>query len=225
MKALLWGGYPGQSGGAALASVITGATAPAGRLPLTQYPAAYVNEIPMTDMALRPSAHSPGRTYKWYTGTPVFEFGTGLHYTSFGLSWAASPPSSLDIGTLVAAGKKAGGHLDRAVAHTFSVNVKNTGHVASDYVALLFRNTTAGPQPVPKKELVSFARVKGVQPGKSVTATLPVTLGELARVDERGSRVLYPGTYRIWLDTTGELSAEFKLTGQQTTILTYPQPK
>ncbi|KAF7796900.1 hypothetical protein EIP86_008085 [Pleurotus ostreatoroseus] len=225
VNALLWGGYPGQNGGTALADVITGVTAPAGRLPITQYPAAYVDEIPMTDMVLRPSAYSPGRTYKWYTGTPVFDFGVGLHYTTFNLTWASSPPSSLDIGTLVAAGKKAGGHLDRAVAHTFGVTVHNTGHVTSDYVALLFRNTTAGPQPAPRKELVSYSRVKAVQPGKSATATLPVTLGELARVDEYGNKMLYPGTYRIWLDTTGDLDTEFQLVGQPTIISTFPQPR
>ena len=40
----------------------------------------------MTDMTLRPSATNPGRTYKWYTGTPVFEFGFGLSYASFSYS-------------------------------------------------------------------------------------------------------------------------------------------
>lgn len=55
VDALLWAGYPGQDGGTAIVDVLLGKTAPAGRLPFTQYPAGYVDEVPMTDMALRPS--------------------------------------------------------------------------------------------------------------------------------------------------------------------------
>lgn len=38
VNALVWGGYPGQDGGVAIMNVLTGKTAPAGRLPVTQYP-------------------------------------------------------------------------------------------------------------------------------------------------------------------------------------------
>jgi beta-D-xylosidase 4 len=77
--ALLWGDYPG---GTALLDVIFGRRPVAGRLPVTQHPAAYVDEIPMTDMSLRPGPFSPGRTYKWYEGDPVFEFGYGWHWSA-----------------------------------------------------------------------------------------------------------------------------------------------
>ena len=53
VNALIWGGYPGQSGGTALFDILTGKTAPAGRLPITQYPAEYADQVPMTDMTLR----------------------------------------------------------------------------------------------------------------------------------------------------------------------------
>lgn len=29
----------------------------------------------------------PGRTYQYYTGTPVFAFGDGLSYTTFDFKW------------------------------------------------------------------------------------------------------------------------------------------
>ena len=48
---------------------------------MTWYPADYVNQVPMTDQSMRAGAGNPGRTYKFFTGTPVFAFGTGLSYT------------------------------------------------------------------------------------------------------------------------------------------------
>ncbi|KAI0066953.1 glycoside hydrolase family 3 protein [Artomyces pyxidatus] len=225
--AILWGGYPSQSGGTALADVVTGKAAPAGRLPITQYPANYVNQIPMTDMTLRPNAStgSPGRTYKWYTGTPIFEFGHGLHYTNFSFSWSSTPAASYDIQTLISSAKSNSVEfLDSAPLETFEVEVKNTGHVTSDYVALLFSNTTAGPSPAPLKQLISYTRVHGVAAGKTAVAALNVTLGAIARVDEQGNSVLFPGTYDIWLDTTGALTHSFQLTGSSVQIAAWPQP-
>jgi len=78
VSAIIWAGYPGQSGGTAVLDVIRGKTAPAGRLPVTQYPAKYTDQIPLTSMALRPTAGQPGRTYRWYSDA-VLPFGYGLH--------------------------------------------------------------------------------------------------------------------------------------------------
>ena len=52
----------------------------AGRLPYTIYPGEFVNQVSMFDMGMRPNATSgnPGHTYRFYTGTPVYAFGTGL---------------------------------------------------------------------------------------------------------------------------------------------------
>ncbi len=80
---LIWSGYPGEFGGTAIASVIFREYNPGGRLPITFYPGSYVNEMSMLDMRMRPSNVSPGRTYKFYTGQPVYEFGYGLSYTTF----------------------------------------------------------------------------------------------------------------------------------------------
>jgi len=86
--AIMWVGYPGQSGGTAIANVIFGEYNPGGRMPYTMYPADYVNEILMTDMDMRPNStiNTPGRTYRFYTGEPVYPFGTGLSYTNFSYS-------------------------------------------------------------------------------------------------------------------------------------------
>jgi len=94
VKALIWAGYPSQDGGPALLDVMIGKQSIAGRLPITQYPASYANEVSIFDINLRPNATYPGRTYQWYTGTPVYPFGFGMHYTTFDSSWSASPESS-----------------------------------------------------------------------------------------------------------------------------------
>jgi len=222
VSAILWGGYPGQSGGTAVVDILSGKVSPAGKLPTTQYPASYVDAVPMTDMSLRPSDTNPGRTYKWYTGTPTYEFGTGLSYTTFNLALSGTPRASYDIQTLVAAGHAAGGPLDLALFDTFEVAVSNTGRVASDYVVLGFVKTTAGPAPFPNKELVSYTRVKGVGARQSATASLKVTLGAIARVGDDGSASLYPGDYTLLLDVPTGVTHNFRLTGTQAQITQWP---
>ncbi|ETS85642.1 hypothetical protein PFICI_03667 [Pestalotiopsis fici W106-1] len=49
VSAIVWAGYPGQSGGDALVDLLDGTLAFAGRLPITQYPAHYVDETEMVD--------------------------------------------------------------------------------------------------------------------------------------------------------------------------------
>ena len=235
MNAIVWGGYPGQSGGAALFDILTGKVAPAGRLPITQYPAAYADQVPMTDMTLRPSATNPGRTYKWYTGTPVYSFGFGLHYTTFKFAWAGASPrantntntpaASYAIDDLVSSGNatSSAAFLDLAPLDTFGVRVTNTGKATSDYVALLFANGEFGPAPHPNKQLVAYTRVHALAPGKSAVAELPVTLGAIARADDTGAKWVYPGTYTLALDTTAELKHTFTLVGEPRKIADWPK--
>jgi beta-D-xylosidase 4 len=220
---LIWGGYPGQDGGTALFDIITGKQGPAGRLPITQYPADYVDQVPITDMSLRPGTGNPGRTYKWYNQTPVVEFGTGLHYTSFTFDWASGTNvTSFDIQELVG-NSTDWDQLETQIFNTYELDVANTGNFTSDYVALLFLQSTAGPAPYPSKSLVSYNRVHSVRHGSSSTTTLPVTLGSLARVDESGNTVLYPGEYSLLVDVPQQLSFNFTLTGKAATLEQWPQ--
>ncbi|PQQ15079.1 putative beta-D-xylosidase 2 [Prunus yedoensis var. nudiflora] len=82
---ILWAGYPGQAGGAAIARVLFGTTNPGGKLPMTWYPQEYLRNLAMTAMEMRssPSKGYPGRTYRFYKGPVVYPFGHGLSYTKF----------------------------------------------------------------------------------------------------------------------------------------------
>lgn len=227
VNALVWGGYPGQSGGQAILDILTGKRAPAGRLVSTQYPADYATSFPQTDLNLRPNASdgNPGQTYMWYTGTPVYPFGAGLFYTTFSETAASSLKngSTFDIPTLLSAPHPGYNYTDLQPFINFTVSVSNTGKTASDYSAMLFASTkNAGPAPYPNKWLVGFDRLASIAPGSSSTLTIPVPIGAIARTSTLGSTIVYPGTYTLALNNEASVVVSFTLTGNETTIAEWP---
>ena len=235
ISAILWAGYPGQDGGPAVFDILTGKSAPAGRLPVTQYPAKYTDQVPMTDMSLRPSATNPGRTYKFYNGS-VLQFGYGLHYTNFTARFAASTfraphteksnvAATIEIEDLLSGCQDT--FLDLCPfpgGSAVEVEVTNTGPRVSDFVALVFVNGTYGPSPYPIKELVGYKRLKSVEKGETRSVEIEIKVGGLARVDEKGNTVLYPGNYTLLLDVPTQARVDFELVGKETVLDKWPQP-
>ena len=97
-NAILDAWYPGEEGGTAVAETLSGKNNPAGRLPVTFYKSA--DQLPpFEDYAMK------GRTYRYFTGTPLYPFGYGLSYTKFAYSdlsvsspaVAAGDPVSADV--------------------------------------------------------------------------------------------------------------------------------
>ena len=223
--AVVWAGYPGQDGGGALLDVLTGRTPPAGRLPVTQYPASYADALPLTSMALRPGPGGrPGRTYRWYDGSAVLPFGHGLHYTTFAarVDAAAANPSYAIADLARGCGAA---HPDLCPFPAPGVTVRNTGGRASDFVLLAFLAGRYGPAPHPRKTLAAYRRLRGVKPGETAAARLEMTLGALARTDEAGNLVLYPGTYELLLDEPTQDRITFELTGEELVLDRFPQPR
>lgn len=225
---LVWGGYPGQSGGAALFDILTGKRAPAGRLVTTQYPAEYATQFSALDMSLRPSGSNPGQTYIWYTGNPVYQFGDGLFYTTFKETAAASHGNSKNSFSLQSlSGKipKGYSYLEQVPFLTFSATVRNTGKTASPYTGMVFVSTkNAGPAPYPNKWLVGFDRLATIEPGHSSTFSVEIPLGAVARVDENGDKVVYPGTYELALNNDRSVVVQFEFTGKEVVLEKWPQP-
>jgi hypothetical protein len=184
IDAILWVGYPGQSGGTAIAQVIFGDVNPSGRLPFTVHAANFINEVSMLDMHMRPGSSNLGRTYRFYTGKPVYEFGYGLSYTTFTyvVSDITEKVSARVIEDVL---RYAGPHAYKlrepaSIVATVTIKVTNTGNVAGDDAVLYFVvPPNAGQNGVPLKYLAGFQRVT-LNPGQSTTVTFNVAATDLS---------------------------------------------
>jgi hypothetical protein len=81
-----------------------------------------------------PPGTTPGRTYRFYTGTPVLPFGFGLSYTTWTYT-PFNPPASVDLSSVRAAADAQAatqviGHIPQALQATvvdYYVNVRGGG--------------------------------------------------------------------------------------------------
>eukprot|EP00656_Telonema_subtile_P020199 TRINITY_DN21355_c0_g1_i4.p1 TRINITY_DN21355_c0_g1~~TRINITY_DN21355_c0_g1_i4.p1 ORF type:complete len:380 (-),score=49.07 TRINITY_DN21355_c0_g1_i4:315-1454(-) len=207
---------PGKHGAGAIAKAVLGHTSPAGRLPYTVYPASWVNETSMTEMDPRVS---PGRTYRFYTGTPIWEFGRGLTYTSFGLSkgknWPVTPVIASSSTTSLA----------------FEIVVQNTGARASDVVLTAYWSTVGDDQgmynfsltPV-RKQLFEYERVH-VAPGQVQTVAISVSTANLVITGANGDLMVKPATYRLSFDDgsgTNVVESLLEIVGEPVLVEAFP---
>lgn len=143
LPAILMAWYPGQRGGNAVADVLFGTVNPSGRLPVTFYKE---NEkLPaFDDYAMQ------GRTYRYFTGQPLYPFGHGLSYTRFEYSNLKLDRASVAAdGTIQA-----------------SLTVKNVGSRAGEEVVQLYVAPKDSKQPWANKDLRGVKRV-ALKPGEA----------------------------------------------------------
>ncbi|WP_294329534.1 glycoside hydrolase family 3 C-terminal domain-containing protein [uncultured Sphingomonas sp.] len=170
--AILEAWYPGEQGGTAIANILSGKTSPSGRLPLTFYRS--VDDLPpFGDYGMR------GRTYRYFTGTPVYPFGHGLSYTSFA------------YGTPVVDRTEGGA----GAGLTVTAEVRNTGTRASDEVAQLYLNFPEDPG-APRIALRGFQRVS-LKAGEAQKLRFTLSQRDLSMVTVEGRHRLLAGTYRV----------------------------
>ena len=185
---LIWANYPGQSGGSAIANIIFG-----------QYnPASYIDTVSMFDMSMRPSPTNPGRTYKFYTSQPVFEFGFGLSYTTFSYAWYNDSTNlSYMIQTLV---ENNSGRINIHL-QLFRVYVTNTGTMNGDDVVLAYIKPPQilheGQSP-PIRQLFVFERIH-LSVNETKQVFFPLNTKALFIIGQDASKWLRPGQYHIFI--------------------------
>ncbi|MFE2438868.1 glycoside hydrolase family 3 C-terminal domain-containing protein [Streptomyces sp. NPDC059409] len=192
LPAVLWTAHGGQAAGSALARVLAGDVSPAGRLPQTWY----ADDADLPDL-LDYDVIGGRQTYLYFEGTPLFPFGHGLSYASFGYADLAA---------------EAG---DRTVSVSFTVT--NTGEVAADEVAQLYVRAEAPSVPRPRRELLAHRRFT-LAPGASTRVAFVVPLSALAFWDvAHGRWRLEPGPYALLVGASSEdvrLSTTLTLDGE-----------
>lgn len=147
-----------------------------------------------------------------------------MHYTNFTASFSSAPSNSTySISSLLSANSSAS-YKDLISFQNISVNITNTGPTSSDYVVLGFLSGSFGPIPYPQKSLVAYTRLHNIKTGSSQTGSLSLTLGSLARADDAGDMILYPGDYSLVIDTDAKAIWNFTLTGDAATLDTWPAP-
>ena len=161
--------------GDAIAEALVGAIDVSGKLPYTIYPNNYTDLIGFGDMSL---TSGPGRGYRYYTGTPLFEFGHGLSYTRFELKLkrAALPD------------RKGGGLA------TFALTLSNLGSRAGSETVQLYYEPPVGlvwDAPLPQKKLIDWRKVH-LEAGANVTLTFAVRPAQLLLVNRAGERAAAP---------------------------------
>lgn len=180
VPAILQAWFLGSESGNSLADVIFGHVNPSGKLPMTfpvrldDVAAHAVGEYPGTkraDSDIVDIRYNEGVLvgYRWFDTKkirPLFAFGHGLSYTTFG------------YGKLSADASKIG--PDGAL--TLSVDVTNTGSRAGAETVQLYISDTKASVKRPAKELKNFAKIY-LEPGQTKTVTFTVRPSDLAFFD------------------------------------------
>lgn len=166
--------YLGQEAGIAVADVLFGDVNPGGKLPISIPRSA--GHIPCY-YNYKPSAR---RGYLGDDITPLFPFGYGLSYTTFGFSnlRVEKPAIGMDEATNV------------------SIDVENTGTRAGDEVVQLYIRDLVSSVTRPVKELKGFKRIH-LEPGQSTTVTFPLGPEHLSFTDIEKRNVVEPGEFEI----------------------------
>ena len=167
--AILQWWYNGEQGGTALADVLTGRYNPSGKLPVTFY--RDTEQLPdFLDYTMT------NRTYRYFTGEPLFPFGHGLSYTTFEFKNLKQKVTKDGI--------------------EVSVKVKNTGKKdGTETVQYYFRRTadTAGPL----KTLCGYQQVS-LKAGEERIVTITLPRQRLETWDAQTNTMRFqPGLYQL----------------------------
>jgi beta-glucosidase len=194
--------FLGHETGHAIADVLFGAYAPTGRLPACfprttgQVPIFYAYKN--TGRPYNDTVHYTSR-YLDLPSTPLYPFGYGLTYTTFGYSdlTVATPKVRVTDSLKV------------------RVTVKNTGARAGDETVQLYVRDDVGSLTRPVRELKAFQRVH-LAAGEAATLTLAIPISELGFTGGDMKRRVEPGSFTVFVGphSAQGLEGRFEVTAQ-----------
>ena len=153
--------YGGQAAGTAVADVLFGDYNPGGRLPVTFYGSD--KDLPdFSDYSMT------NRTYRYFSGKPLYGFGYGLSYTRFKYEQLVLPAV-----------------VKRGMPVTVSIAVRNTGAIAGEEVVQLYLSHSGSATKAPLKSLKGFERI-ALKPGEQRVLTFKLSKEDLSTISENG---------------------------------------
>jgi len=169
--------------------VLFGDANPSGRLPITFY-RADEKLPPFDDYAMR------GRTYRYFSGKPLYAFGYGLSYTRF--SYSALRLDREHVGA-------------NDPLHV-SLKIRNTGQRAGDEVVQLYLRPVAPQRERAIRELRGIQRI-ALQPGEEREVSFVITPAKDLRIydDTQRAYAVDPGAYEV---EVGASSADIRASGR-----------
>ena len=194
LAAIVQAFFPGEEGGHAIADVLTGRVVPSGKLPM---------EIPGIS-APQPSSYLRSPNAAAHSGsavdpTPLFAFGHGLSYTTFGFS---------DL-VISAAAVPTDGTVE------VSCTVCNTGSAGGSEVVQLYLSDPVAQVVRPLRWLAGYARVP-LSAGEAKRVTFRLHADRLSFSGLSGSRIVEPGAIEVAVGGSSDrlpLTGSFTLTG------------
>jgi beta-glucosidase len=172
---------PGEEGGPAIAGILSGGIAPAGKLPV-QIPRS-IGGQPGT--YLQPPLGAEHTGVSNLDPTPLFPFGHGASYTTF------------EVDDLRISDKE----VSTDGEFTVSVRVRNTGTRTGDEVVQLYLHDVVAQVTRPVRQLAGFARVR-LEPTEAVTVQFRVHADRTAFTGRDFQRIVEPGELDVLVGTS-----------------------
>lgn len=185
--AILHAFYSGGRGGLAVANLLFGKACPQGNLPVTVYKDD--NDLPHYH-----DYNMTNRTYRYYTGTPLYPFG-------YGLSYGKASVKNVEMADV------ADGSLP------IKVTVENNGEWDFEPLVQVYIKGKKSPLAPLNPALCAFSRVP-TKVGETVTLDITVDEKAFTVVNEKGERVIDDEEFDIYVGLCGPDARSIELTGQ-----------